>query len=98
MEFARITRAVNQIQRALTRVIQDFPKHKEAIKEMIDPYDNQMPRSVPDAFSRLQGMLENSNLPQEVIDAIMRYVEEEMKQSSDSKAYDNKMNLIGMTS
>ena len=95
MEFARITRAVNQIQRALTRVIQDFPKHKEAIKEMIDPYDNQMPRSVPDAFSRLPGMLENSNLPQEVIDAIIRYVEEEMKQSSDNQRPTAEMGRIG---
>ena len=98
VEFARITRAVNQIQRALTRVIQDFPKHKEAIEKMIDSFDNQMPRSVSDAFSRLQAMLEDSNLPQEVIDAIMRYVEEEIKQSSASKVYDNKMNLIGIKS
>ena len=65
---------------------------------MIGSYDNQMPRSVSDAFSRLQGMLEDSNLPQEAIDAIIRYVEEEMKQSSDSKVYDNKMSLIGMKS
>jgi len=85
VEFARITRTVNQIQRALTRVIQDFPKHKEAIEKMIDSYDNQMPRSVSDAFSRLQGMLKDSGLPQEVIDTIMRYVEEEMKQSSDNQ-------------
>lgn len=85
VEFARITRAVNQIQRALTRVGQDFPAHKEAIEKMIDSYDSQMPRSVSDAFSRLQGMLEDSNLPQEVIDAIMRYVEEEIKQSSDNQ-------------
>ena len=75
---------------------QDFPAHKESIEEMIDSYDNQMPRSVSDAFSRLQGMLEDSNLPQEVIDAIIRYVEEEIKQSSASKVYDNKMNLIDM--
>ena len=98
VEFTRITRAVNQIQRALTRVIQDFPAHKEAIEELIDSYDNQMPRSVSDAFSRLQGMLKDSKLPQEVIDAIMRYVEEEMKQSSDSQVYDSKMNLIDMKS
>ena len=59
---------------------------------MIDSYDNQMPRSVSDAFSRLQGMLKDSELPQEVIDTIIRYVKEEMKQSSDNKAYDSKMN------
>ncbi|MGD8650013.1 MAG: hypothetical protein PVH85_24740 [Desulfobacterales bacterium] len=98
VEFTRITRAVNQIQRALTRVIQDFPAHKKAIEEMIDSYDNQMPRSVSDALSRLQGMLKDSRLPQEVIDAIMRYVEEEMKQSSDSQVYDSKMKLIDMKS
>jgi uncharacterized membrane-anchored protein YjiN (DUF445 family) len=98
VEFARITRTVNQIQRALTRVIQDFPAHKEAIEEMIDSYDNQMPRSVSDAFSRLQRMLKDSNLPQEVIDTIMRYIKEEMKQSSDSKTYDSKMNLIDLKS
>jgi len=98
VEFARITRAVNQIQRALTIVSQDFLAHKEAIEKMIDSYDSQMPRSVSDAFSRLQGMLEDSNLPQEVIDAIIRYVKEEMKQSSDGKSYDSKMNLIGMKS
>ena len=85
VEFARITRAVNQIQRALTRVGQDFPAHKAAIEKMIDSFDNQIPRSVSDAFSRLQGMLKDSNLPQEVIDAIMRYIEEEMKQSSDNQ-------------
>jgi uncharacterized membrane-anchored protein YjiN (DUF445 family) len=96
VEFARITRAVNQIQRALTRVFQDFPAHKEAIEVMIDSYDNQMPRSVSDAFSRLQEMLKDSNLPQEVIDTIIRYVKEEMKQSSDSKTYDSKMSLIDM--
>jgi uncharacterized membrane-anchored protein YjiN (DUF445 family) len=98
VEFARITRTVNQIQRALTRVIQDFPAHKEAIEEMIDSYGNKMPRSVSDAFSRLQEMLKDSNLPQEVIDTIIRYVKEEMKQSSDSKTYDSKMNLIDLKS
>lgn len=98
VEFARITRTVNQIQRALTRVIQDFPAHKESIEEMIDSYDNQMPRSISDAFSRLQRMLKDSDLPQEVIDAIIRYIKEEMKQSSDSKTYDSKMNLIDMKS
>lgn len=98
VEFARITRTVNQIQRALTRVIQDFPAHKESIEEMIDSYDNQMPRSISDAFSRLQRMLKDSDLPQEVIDAIIRYIKEEMKQSSDSKTYDRKMNLIDMKS
>ena len=82
----------------MTRVIQDFPAHKEAIEEMIDSYDNQMPRSVSDAFSRLQRMLKDSNLPQEVIDTIMRYIKEEMKQSSDSKTYDSKMNLIDLKS
>jgi hypothetical protein len=96
VEFARITRTVNQIQRALTRVIQDFPAHKEAIEEMIDSYDNQIPKSVSDAFSRLQRMLKDTNLPQEVIDTIIRYVKEEMKQSSDSKTYDSKMSLIDM--
>jgi hypothetical protein len=43
-------------------------------------------------------MLKDSRLPQEVIDAIMRYVEEEMKQSSDSQVYDSKMKLIDMKS
>ena len=65
---------------------------------MIDSYDNQMPKSLSDALSRLQGMLKESELPQEVIEAILRYLEEEMKQSSDSKVYDNKMNLIDMKS
>ena len=65
---------------------------------MIDSYDNQMPRSVSDALSRLQGRLKDYNLPQEVIDTIMRYVEEEMKRSSDSQAYDSKMRLYDMTS
>jgi hypothetical protein len=98
VEFSMITRAVSQIQRALTRVMQNFSAYKEAIKGMIDSYDNQMPRSVSDAFSKLHGMLNDSKLPQEVIDTIIRYVKEEMKQSSESKAYDSKMNLIDMKS
>jgi uncharacterized membrane-anchored protein YjiN (DUF445 family) len=97
VEFYRISRTVNKIQLALARVIQDFPAHKEAIEKMIDSYDNQMPRSVSDAFSRLQGMLKDSELPQEVINTIMRYVEEEMKQLSESKVYDNKMSLFEYT-
>ena len=63
-------------------------------KGMINSYDNQMPRSVSDAFSRLHGMLNDSKLPQEVIDTIIRYVNEEMRQSFKSKVYDNKINLI----
>ena len=95
VEFTRITRAVNQIQQALTRVIQDFPTHKKSIEKMIDSYDNQMPRSVPDALSRLQGMLKDSKLPPEVIDAIMRYVEEEMKQSSENQRPTAEMGRTG---
>jgi len=98
VEFARITRIVNQIQRALTKAMQDFSAYKEEIEGMIDSYDNQMPRSVSDAFSRLHSKLNDSKLPQEVIDTIIRYVKEEMKQSFDSKVYDNKMSLIDMKS
>jgi len=77
VEFAKITRAVNQIQRALTRAMEDFPAHKKDIQAMMDSYENKMPCSVSEAFGRLHGMLKDSKLPQEVIDTIMRYIEEE---------------------
>ena len=43
---------------------------------MIVSYDIQMPGSVRDAFGRLHEMLKESKLPQEVINAIMQYIEE----------------------
>jgi hypothetical protein len=94
VEFARIARTVKQIQRALTRAMQDFPAYKKDIEAMIDSYENQMPRSVSEAFGRLDRMLTDLKLPEEVIDTIMRYIKEEMKQSSDGKAYDIKMNSM----
>ena len=64
----------------------------------IGPFDNQMLRSVLDAFSRLPGRLKDSELPQEVMGTLIGYIKEEMKQSSDSKICDNKMSLIDLKS
>ena len=74
-EFARIAHTVKQIQRALNRAMEDFPEYKNEIGGMIESYDICMHKSVSEAFRRLHGMLEDSDLPKEIVDTILHFVE-----------------------
>ncbi len=70
-----IMKTVNQIVRALERAKSNFPQYQEYLEGIEDLYKDKLPRSLAEAMSRLNEVLEI--LPGEFKDKVFQYLEDE---------------------
>lgn len=76
-KYITIMKTVKHIKNALARTAENFPAYRDTLRSIEESFDNQLPKSVSEAMTRLNEALQNS--PEELRETVLRHLKEEMK-------------------